>query len=103
MPVYGDRRAARRAELRFRHERDALLARRQTNGQQTCIAGLTVGKIEPLPVMKGFDDNTSACGGLDVAAVFVAGRLDSYAEQLLDGWKGHVSVGDLQAVPVSPK
>lgn len=103
MPVYGDQRAARRADLRFRHERDALLARRQTNGQRTCIAGLTTGKIEPLPVMKGFEDNTSACGGSDVAAVFVADRLNSYAEQLFDGWQGHVSVGDLQAVPASPK
>jgi hypothetical protein len=103
LPVYGDQRAARRAEWRFRHEREALLARRQTNGQQVCIAGLTTGKIEPLPVMKGFEDNTSACGGSDVPAVFVAKRLDSYAEQLFDGWKGHVSVGNLQAVPVSPK
>ena len=103
LPVYGDQRAARRAALRFRHERDALLARRQTNGQRTCLAGLTTGKIEPLPVMKGFEDNTSACGGSDVAAVFVADRLNSYAEQLFDGWKGHVSVGDLQAIPASSR
>lgn len=102
-PVYGDQRAARRAELRFRHERDALLARRQTNGQQTCIAGLTTGKIEPLPVMRGFDDNTSACSGTEISAVFVVKRLDSYAEQLFNGWKGRVSVGDLQVVPASPK
>ncbi len=103
LPVYGDQRAARRAELRYRHQRDALLARRQTNGQQVCIAGLTTGKIEPLPVMKGFEDNTSACGGAEVSATFVVKRLDSYAEQLLNGWRGRVSVGDLQVVPAPPK
>lgn len=103
LPTYGDQRAARRAALRFRHEHDALLARRQTNGQQTCIAGLTVGKIEPLPVYWSFEGLASACGGGEVSAVFVAKRLEVYAGQLFDGWEGHVIVGDLQAVPAASR
>jgi hypothetical protein len=80
-----------------------LLAGRQTNGQQTCLAGLTVGTIAPLPMHKGFEDNSSACDGADISAVFVAKRLDAYADQLFDGWEGHVTVGDLQPVPAPPK
>lgn len=107
LPIYGDQRAARRAEARFRHERDALLAQRQTNGQQTCIAGLTTGKIAPLPPSSfegnASEGNVSACSGGETSAVFVAKQLEVYAEKLLDGWEGHVSVGDLQVVPEASK
>jgi hypothetical protein len=101
LPTYGDRRAARRAAARFRHERDALLARRQTNGQQTCVAGLTVGTIAPMAIIHEPLDQTneSACDGADMSATFVVKRLDAYANQLLDGWEGHVTVGNLEAVP----
>jgi hypothetical protein len=103
LPTYGDEHAARRAAARFKHEHDALLDGRETNGQQICIFGLTSGQIAPIPIDSGLSGNSSACDGGDISAVFVAKRLDVYADQLLEGWEGHVTVGNLQAVPASSK
>ena len=95
LPTYGDARAARRAELRFKHERDALLAR-GTMGQQTCIAGLNVASISAVfPEYTG-NDTTSPCAGAELPVEILAAKLDVYAEQLFDGWAGHVTVGPLQ-------
>lgn len=96
LPTYGDARAARRAELRFKHERDALLAR-GTMGQQTCIVGLNVASIGAVFPEYKRNDNTSPCGGAELPVEILAAKLDVYAEQLFDGWAGHVTVGPLRS------
>lgn len=97
LPTYEDAHAARRAEMRFEHERDALVAR-SSAGQQVCIAGLNVSHIGTVVPEYQANNNMSACGGADLPVELVAKKLDVYAEQLFDGWAGHVSVGALKAV-----
>ena len=92
-PVYGDERAARRAEARFRHERDALVSN-SIYGATICIGGLTSGNIDPH--VKASDSDTWCQTGQPVD--LVAQTLDVYAERLFDGWSGHVSVGPMRAV-----
>ncbi len=96
LSTYGDARAARRAELRFKHERDALV-RNAVYGAQSCVAGLTVRQIAPA---RPHQDETLCTSAQPVD--LVAKKLDIYAEQLFDGWSGHVTVGQLKAVPSSP-
>ena len=101
LPTYGDAHAASRAALRFKHERDALLVRANV-GQQTCIFGMNTGNMSAaVPEFTG-DNNMSACGGAELPVELVAKKLDVYAEQLFDGWAGHVTVGPLKIVSPSP-
>lgn len=95
LPTYGDAHAAHRADLRFKHERDALLVRANV-GQQTCIFGMNTGNMAAaIPEFK-MNNNMSACSGAELPVELVAQKLDVYAEQLFDGWAGHVTVGPLK-------
>jgi len=96
LPTYGDAHAARRAELRFRHERDALVSD-AAYGDRVCIAGLTSNQISSARPQK---DETLCSSAQPVS--FVAKELDVYAEQLFDGWSGHVTVGPLKIASSSP-
>jgi len=102
LPKYEDAHAARRAEMRFEHERDALVAQSGA-GRQVCIAGLNVSHISTVVPEYLANNNMSACGGADLPVELVAKKLDVYAEQLFDGWAGHVSVGALKAVETPSK
>ncbi|MEP7185726.1 MAG: hypothetical protein ABI767_07800 [Rhodanobacter sp.] len=97
LPTYGDRHAAHRAELRYRHEREALV-RNAVYGATVCIAGLNARQV--FSAQPGNDDSLcKATQPVDLAAK----RLDVYAEQLFDGWAGHVTVGELKPLPVLSK
>lgn len=96
LPNYGDKRAARRAELRYEHDRMELV-RDAAYGATVCIAGLTTTRVgSPDPTDPG------ACTGATpvMAAVKVT---DRYAGALLDDWLGHVSIGAVQDVPAPKK
>lgn len=101
LPTYGDARAARRAERRFRNERAQLLDG-ATSGRRTCIAGLTSRTIAPLPSPKisqplsSLQLSSGCPGGME--ATTVIHRLDSYAGRLFDGLEGQVTVGPLLPV-----
>jgi len=100
LPTYGDARAAHRAELRYHHEIDAM-TRNEVYGAKTCIEGINSGKITSAPIKEvgNFDmmAHDSPCwGALPVNQV--AGRIERYAGELFEGWKGHVTVGALQSV-----
>ena len=107
LPTYGDARAARRAERRYRHERDQLLGR-QTTGRRVCIAGLTQRDMVPIPqptpdtILSAFQLSTGCPGG--APASIVVHRLDGYAGSLFEGLEGHVTVGPLSPVrqPAEP-
>ncbi len=101
LPTYGDAHAARRADLRFKHERDALLVRENV-GQQTCIFGMNTGNMSAAVPEFTQNNNMSACSGAELPVELVAKKLDVYAEQLFDGWAGHVTVGPLKIVSPSP-
>jgi hypothetical protein len=96
LSTYGDARAARRAELCFNHERDVLVTNTMYGGR-VCIAGLTSG---PITSANPRDEDTWCANAQPVE--FVAKKLDVYAEQLFDGWSGHVTVGPLKSVPSPP-
>jgi len=97
LPEYGDKRAARRAELRYDHDRMELV-RNAVYGATVCIAGLTTTRLGGSP------DPTDphACTGSTpvMAAAKVA---DHYADALLDDWRGHVSIGAVQEVSAPRK
>ncbi|MBP1473936.1 sel1 repeat family protein [Frateuria sp. MAH-13] len=101
LPTYGDARAARRAERRYRHERDRL-AGLQTSGRQVCIAGLTQRDIAPIPTpsrdttLSPFQLSTGCPGGAQASVV--VHRLDGFAGSLFEGLEGHVTVGPLSPV-----
>ncbi|WP_130619666.1 SEL1-like repeat protein [Dyella amyloliquefaciens] len=84
--TYGDEVAARRAERRYRRERDAL-TRGEVYGAVICIEGLNVDHI--------------GSGGCQAAQPvwMVARKVDNHAAELFQGWQGHVTVGDLQPWP----
>lgn len=84
--IYGDEVAARRAERRYRRERDAL-TRGEVYGAVICIEGLNVDHI--------------GSGGCQAAQPvwMVARQVDSHAAELFQGWQGHVTVGDPQPWP----
>ena len=48
------------------------------------------------------NNNMSACAGAELPVEVVAKKLDVYAEQLFDGWSGHVTVGPLKTDSPSP-
>ncbi|WP_140649171.1 hypothetical protein [Rhodanobacter glycinis] len=96
LPTYGDARAARRAELRFKHERDALVSN-AAYGARVCISGLSSNQVVSA---RPRNDDTLCSYAQPVD--FVAKKLDVYAEQLFDGWSGHVMVGPMKIVPSSP-
>jgi hypothetical protein len=96
LPTYGDAHAAHRAELRFKHERDALVSEAAYGGR-VCLAGLTSNQIAS--ARPGNDD--TLCSSAQPVS-FVAKELDVYAEQLFDGWSGHVTVGPLKIASPSP-
>jgi hypothetical protein len=98
LPKYGDQYAARRAEQRYQRERARLLSE-EASGARICVVGLTSGQQSSIPVsMYSIEEsNDMQCGG-QTPVIFVAQRLDVYAEQLLGDWRGHVSVGPLKPV-----
>lgn len=98
LPVYGDERAAKRAEARFAHERDALMSH-AVYGATICINGLTSGTIFPGAKTNNPDSWCQSAQSVEL----VAQTLDVYAGQLFDGWAGHVSVGPLKTVPAASK
>lgn len=102
LPTYGDARVARRADLRFKHERDALLVRANA-GQQTCIFGMNTGNMSAAIPEFSKNNNMSACEGAELPVELVAKKLDVYAAQLFDGWAGHVTVGPLKVSSSPPK
>ncbi len=84
--IYGDEVAARRAERRYRRERDAL-TRGEVYGAVICIEGLNVDHM--------------GSGGCQAAQPvwMVARKVDGHAAELFQGWQGHVTVGDPQPWP----
>lgn len=95
LPKYGDRRAAHRAERRYTQARTDLV-RNAVYGATVCIAGLTTAQVaSPDP-----DDPASCMGAMPVG--MVAKITDNYADILLRGWRGHVSVGPVQQVKPAP-
>lgn len=90
--TYGDEVAARRAERRFQRERNVLV-RGEVYGVELCIAGLNAFQIEPAWDIGGKDNNF--CPSRQPVWQ-VAQHVDMFAAELLQGWAGHVSVGDLQ-------
>jgi TPR repeat protein len=98
-PTYGDGRAAKRAERRYRHERD-LLMQHDVQGAKICLAGITSAQVAAAdPRVADPDPQFSCINGQPASMVAV--KLDSYEAQLLEGWSGHVTVGELQKVPGS--
>ncbi|MGN2248854.1 hypothetical protein ACFWZ1_02110 [Frateuria sp. GZRe14] len=109
LPTYGDARAARRAERRYRHERDQLLGG-VTLGRRVCIAGLTQRDMVSIPPpmrsgtpalpggdgLSDFQLSVGCPGG--APASFVLQRLDGFAGSLFEGLEGHVTVGPLSPV-----
>jgi hypothetical protein len=97
-PTYGDAYAAPRAEARYRRARADLL-KDEHNGAQVCIGGLTVDQIPPpsRPRPGQLADIMNPCPGA-LPAGLAARQLDGYADDLLDGWAGHVQVGPLRTV-----
>lgn len=99
-PTYGDARAAHRAELRYRNEM-MVMARDQIYGAKTCVEGINSGKITSATIKRRLDpnvlDNEPACWGARPPDE-VASKIEPYAAELFDGWKGHVTVGALKQV-----
>jgi len=91
LPQYGDRRAAQRAELRYRRIRKELM-RRAAYNEYVCMAGLTSDTIPP-PT----PDGPASCPNWMPVSV-AANLMDVYADNLFEGWSGHVTVGSLQQV-----
>lgn len=93
--TYGDATAARRAERRYTHERADLTS--QVGFEQTvCIDGLTGGQVPPLHPLKDRTVTVLCPDAQPVERVLV--KLDYYADRLLEGWVGHVTVGPMQQV-----
>ncbi|HEU4670386.1 MAG TPA: hypothetical protein VFR91_06745 [Dyella sp.] len=94
-PVYGDATAARRAELHYRHARSDLTDQAGFD-EKVCIDGITGGKVPPLHPLKDQTVTVLCPAAQPVDRVLV--RLDRYADRLLEGWVGRVTVGDVQPV-----
>lgn len=99
LPDYGDKRAARRAERRYRNERTRMMAN-SVYGAVVCMAGTTTGRIDT-PGNREMNKSDIDCGAQPVE--FVVHKMDAYADDLLDGWVGHVTVGPLQQAPAPSK
>ncbi len=112
LPTYGDKRAGRRAERRYRSERIRMLAN-SVYGAVLCFSGRN-GQIASSGQGSGrvvadsqgrtqFVRNESSADGSDISCgppVEVAvHKMDHFADSLLDGWEGHVTVGPLQEGP----
>jgi hypothetical protein len=104
LPTYGDARAAKRAERRYRHERDQLLDG-VTLGLRVCVAGLTQRDMAALPPpmrlagrpgLSDFQLSVGCPGGAPAATVLH--RLDGFAGSLFEGLEGQVTVGPLSPV-----
>lgn len=108
--TYGDARAAKRAERRYRHERDQLLDG-VTLGLRVCVAGLTQRDMAALPApmrpggpslaggpgLSDFQLSAGCPGGAPAATVLH--RLDGFAGSLFEGLEGQVTVGPLSPAP----
>jgi|GEM_PF-397972 len=104
---YDDKHAARRAQRRYNYERVRLTAN-AVYGARICFQGSDSMQVESGVV--GADvggelrrDGTEGskkegynprCNSLPVE--YAAKVMDHYADRLLDGWEGHVTVGPLQ-------
>lgn len=95
MPVYGDATAARRAERHYRHARSDLTGQVGFD-EKVCIDGITGGAVPPLHPLKDPSITVLCPAAQPVDQVLV--KLDRYADRLLEGWVGHVTVGDVQPV-----
>lgn len=93
-PRYADAHAAHRAFRRYQEFRRQLIAAAPYGGQ-FCIAGLTSSSV--VSERTGLADDGSCVG--QQSASSVARQLDGYAEVLLDGWQGRVTVGGIEPVP----
>lgn len=103
LPKYGDARAGRRAQRRYRHERTRMLAN-AVYGATVCSAGASAGQIastnQASSVGRGPRPDIQ-CGAQPVE--FFVHKMDRYADELLDGWEGHVTVGPLQQASAPTK
>lgn len=100
MPVYGDATAARRAERHYRHARSDLTGQEGFD-EKVCIDGITGGKVPPLHPLKDKTITVLCPTAQPVDQVLV--KLDRYADHLLEGWVGRVTVGDVQPVTAPGK
>lgn len=100
MPVYGDATAARRAERHYRHERSDLTSQAGFD-EKVCIDGITGEKVPPLHPLKDPSVTVLCPSAQPVDQVLV--RLDRFADRLLEGWVGRVTVGDAQRVSAPGK
>lgn len=109
LPKYADQRAGRRAERRFRNERNRIMS--SSDGATICMGTGDTGQVggrEPGPAdnpnRPGRGNKGELLGSCDARpVVFVVREMDSYANHLLDGWTGHVTVGPLQQAPSPSK
>jgi hypothetical protein len=99
LPKYGDKRAGRRAERRYRYERTRMLAN-AVYGAKACVADGTTGQIGSTNQGLGQRPDMQ-CGQQPVE--FIVHKMDRYADHLLDGWTGHVTVGPAQQAPAPSK
>lgn len=100
MPVYGDATAARRAERLYRHGRSDLTSQAGFD-EKVCIDGITGEKVPPLHPLKDPSVTVLCPSAQPVDHVLV--RLDRYADRLLEGSVGRVTVGDAQRMSAPGK
>lgn len=104
LPEYGDKRAGRRAELRYRGERDRMMA--NSIGARICMGMGNTGRHGG--TRQSPADPSKARGASEVQCVtqpvaVIVKKMDGYADTLLSGWNGHVTVGPLQQVSAPSK
>lgn len=94
LPTYGDQRAGRRAERRYRNERNRIMT--SANGATICMGIVGTGPHDARnpDQAAGHDKQGVDCEARQV--VFVIRDMDNHANHLLNGWAGHVTVGPLQ-------
>lgn len=101
LPTYGDQRAGRRAERRYRNERSRIMT--SADGATICMGITDTGSHEKRDPDQaaGHDKQSVDCEARQV--VFVVREMDAKVEHLLSGWTGHVTVGVLQQAPAPSK
>lgn len=112
LPEYGDAYAARRAEQRYQRARRALV-HDEVYGAKVCLSGLTTIHVGGASAM-GNEPSSGAARPADqqskssapptcdigMPVEQVVKRVDAYADLLFEGWKGRVTVGETQRLPV---
>lgn len=98
LPTYGDQTAGRRAERRYRNERNRIMT--NSDGATICMNGGDTGHAGGRePGNRGQQD--MECDARPV--YFVVRQMDRNADHLLNGWTGHVTVGPLKQAPSPSK